>query len=85
MPTPADLPFGSLSLARFEELPMLVDAAGEFAAAYDACPGMTRLIRPDGYIGWCSGSPSVQALEEFLALFVGTSSEISCCRIDPLR
>ncbi|MFZ5779491.1 MAG: FAD-dependent monooxygenase [Pseudomonadota bacterium] len=51
-----------------EELSMMIDAAGEFAAAYEARPGTAWLVRPDGHIGWCSASPTVASLEDFLTL-----------------
>jgi 2-polyprenyl-6-methoxyphenol hydroxylase-like FAD-dependent oxidoreductase len=54
-----------------ERVPLLVDAAGEFRAAYGAKPGMAWLVRPDGHIGWCSDAPSVPALESFLAVIAG--------------
>jgi 2-polyprenyl-6-methoxyphenol hydroxylase-like FAD-dependent oxidoreductase len=55
-----------------EDLPVLLDAAGAFAAAYAARPGMAWLIRPDGYIGWCSAAPTVAGLRSFLQLIVRT-------------
>jgi len=51
-----------------DELPMVIDAAGAFAAAYDARPGMAWLVRPDGHIGWCSTLSTVASLEDFLTL-----------------
>ena len=36
-------------------LPALLDASGEFQAAYDATGGCGYLIRPDGYIGYRAG------------------------------
>ena len=35
-----------------ETVPILIDAGGEFAAAYGARPGMVWLVRPDGHIGF---------------------------------
>jgi 2-polyprenyl-6-methoxyphenol hydroxylase-like FAD-dependent oxidoreductase len=60
-------------LAEREDLPMVVDGGGEFAAAFSAQPGMAWLVRPDGYIGWCSKSPSIDSLRSFLKLIVSTS------------
>jgi hypothetical protein len=57
-----------------EDLPMVVDGGGEFAAASSAELGMAWLVRPDGYIGWCSTSPSVDGLQSFLKLIVQNSS-----------
>ncbi len=48
-----------------EDLLLVVDRDGEFAAAYEAQPGMAWLIRPDGYIGWCSAQPSVEGLRAY--------------------
>jgi hypothetical protein len=56
--------------AERDDLPILVDAAGEFAAAYEAEPGMAWLIRPDGHIGWCSPAPSLAGLRGFLTMIV---------------
>lgn len=56
--------------AQREDLPTLIDASGEFAAAYDARPGAVWLIRPDGYVGWRSSTPSVAGLQSFLDRFV---------------
>jgi hypothetical protein len=53
---------------------MVVDGGGEFAAASSAELGMAWLVRPDGYIGWCSTSPSVDGLQSFLKLIVQNSS-----------
>jgi hypothetical protein len=50
-----------------DDLPILLDAAAAFAAAFAAGPGMAWLVRPDGYIGWCSAAPSVDGLRSFLA------------------
>ena len=49
-----------------EDLPILADSGGEFAAAFSARPGMAWLVRPDSYIGWCSAAPSVAGLRSFL-------------------
>jgi hypothetical protein len=53
-----------------EDLPVLTDAAGEFASAFAARPGTAWLIRPDGYIGWCSEVPSTAGLRSFLDVMV---------------
>jgi 2-polyprenyl-6-methoxyphenol hydroxylase-like FAD-dependent oxidoreductase len=50
-----------------EDLPILIDAGGEFAAAYSARPGMAWLVRPDGYIGWCSAGASCAGLGSWIA------------------
>ncbi|OLL27506.1 monooxygenase [Burkholderia sp. SRS-W-2-2016] len=43
----------------YEAMTTVMDAAGEFAAAYRARGGAVWVVRPDGYIGWrcgdCSG------------------------------
>lgn len=50
-----------------EALPFLIDEQGHFATEY----GLTCLIRPDGYIGWCSAAPTVASLREYLAVLLG--------------
>lgn len=57
-----------------EDLPVLTDSNGEFAAAFYAQPGMAWLVRPDGHIGWCSAAPSTANLRSFLATIVETLS-----------
>ena len=57
-------------LAAREDLPVLTDAEGEFAAAFAAKPGTAWLVRPDGYIGWCSETPSTGGLQSFLKVMV---------------
>ena len=57
----AIIPKGS-RLGDRESLPILCDAEGEFAANYSAAPGMCWLVRPDGYLGWVSASPTVNKL-----------------------
>jgi 2-polyprenyl-6-methoxyphenol hydroxylase-like FAD-dependent oxidoreductase len=63
-------PQGGSPLAALEDLPLLIDAEGEFAAAVSAKPGSVWLVRPDGYIGWCSETPSIDGLRSFLNLVV---------------
>jgi 2-polyprenyl-6-methoxyphenol hydroxylase-like FAD-dependent oxidoreductase len=60
---------GAAALER-EDLPSLADSGGEFAAAFSAQPGMAWLVRPDGYIAWCSAEPSVAGLRSFLQTIV---------------
>lgn len=55
-----------------DDLPTLIDAGGEFAAAYTAPIGTAWLVRPDGYIGWCSAVPSVAELQCFLKALIPT-------------
>ncbi|TSD98144.1 pentachlorophenol monooxygenase [Skermania sp. ID1734] len=38
------------------EIPVIIDAAGTFAQAYDAADGAVYLIRPDGYVGHVSAA-----------------------------
>ena len=63
-------PQGQTPLAAREDLPVLTDAEGEFAAAFAAKPGTAWLVRPDGYIGWCSETPSTGGLQSFLKVMV---------------
>ena len=63
-------PQGRTPLAAREDLPVLTDAEGEFAAAFAAKPGTAWLVRPDGYIGWCSETPSTGGLQSFLKVMV---------------
>ncbi|GLK72176.1 3-(3-hydroxyphenyl)propionate hydroxylase [Ancylobacter dichloromethanicus] len=56
------------ALADREDMPLLHDADGEFAATFGAASGMTWLIRPDGYIGWFGPTPSPEGLEAALGL-----------------
>ncbi len=53
-----------------EDLPLLTDAAGEFAAGVFAKSGTVCLVRPDGYIGWYSETPTTDGLQSFLDLIV---------------
>lgn len=55
-----------------EDLTVIVDSGGEFAAAFSAQPGMAWLVRPDGHVGWCSEASSVTSLRSFLKLIVQT-------------
>ncbi len=64
-------PKGANSAHR-EDVAVLSDDGGEFAAAFGAAPGMTWLARPDGYIGWFSDSPSIAELRAVLALIAKT-------------
>jgi hypothetical protein len=64
------MPLGRTPLAPREDLPMLTDTGGEFAAAFAAKPGTAWLVRPDGYIGWCSENPSTDGLQSFLEAMV---------------
>jgi hypothetical protein len=57
-----------------EDLPILTDAEGEFAPAFAAKPGTAWLVRPDGYIGWCSAAPSTAGLQSFLKVMVQTKA-----------
>jgi 2-polyprenyl-6-methoxyphenol hydroxylase-like FAD-dependent oxidoreductase len=68
----AVMPTGCMAAER-EYFPVVIDAGGEFAAAFSAEPGMAWLVRPDGYIGWCSASPSIESLQTFLKLIVQNS------------
>jgi 2-polyprenyl-6-methoxyphenol hydroxylase-like FAD-dependent oxidoreductase len=61
-------------LAEREDLPILNDAGDEFVTAFAARPGMIWLVRPDGYIGWCSDTPSVARLQSILQVMSKTSS-----------
>ena len=65
---------GRSALADREDIPVLRDAADEFATAYGATPGTTYLIRPDGHIGWWSPNPSVNGLMSALSLLVQASA-----------
>jgi hypothetical protein len=64
---------GSTLSAR-DDLPVLADAEGEFAAACLAEPGMAWLVRPDGYIDWCSATPSIEGLQAFLETIIKNAS-----------
>ena len=63
----AIIPHDSL-LGDREALPVLRDTDGEFAANYSAVPGMCWLVRPDGYLGWVSTSPTVEGLTAAIAI-----------------
>ncbi len=63
-------PQGRAPPAAREDLPTLTDAEGEFAAAFAAKPGTAWLVRPDGYIGWCSAAPSKAGLQAFLKVML---------------
>lgn len=65
-------PQGGVPPVAREDLPVLTDAEGEFAAAFAAKPGAAWLVRPDGYIGWCSAAPSTAGLQSFLKMMVQT-------------
>ena len=69
---------GGSPLTAPEDLPLLTDAGGEFAAAVSTKPGTVWLVRPDGYIGWCSETPSTDGLRSFLNLMVRTPTTSSC-------
>jgi hypothetical protein len=56
--------------AEREDLPILTDSGSEFAAAYAAEPGTVLLVRPDGYIGWCSAALTVAGLRSYVARLV---------------
>jgi hypothetical protein len=43
-------------------LPVIVDAADEFRAAYDASAGSGYLVRPDGYLGFRAAPLTAAAL-----------------------
>lgn len=62
------LPDGADGTA-FEGVParLVRDREGAMRARYDGHPGRSYLIRPDGYIGWCSDRPSLPALRDYLA------------------
>jgi Aromatic-ring hydroxylase, C-terminal len=49
-----------------EGLPLLTDRSASFVTAYFAQRGMAWLVRPDGYVGWCSDAPSVTGLHNAL-------------------
>jgi len=49
-------------------LPALLDASGEFQAAYDATGGCGYLIRPDGYIGYRAGRITAPELLNHLGI-----------------
>jgi alkanesulfonate monooxygenase SsuD/methylene tetrahydromethanopterin reductase-like flavin-dependent oxidoreductase (luciferase family) len=68
----AVVPQGGMLPVAPEDLPVLIDAEGEFAAAFAAKRGTAWLVRPDGYIGWCSAAPSAAGLQSFLKVMVQT-------------
>ena len=49
-----------------EEMPVFTDTGRKFQEAYGAGPIGAWLIRPDGYVGWCSASPSIDSLGPYL-------------------
>ena len=57
-----------------QRVPVLSDAAGEFAAAYGPAKGSVWLIRPDGHIGWAGTSPSLAALSRALERCLGAAT-----------
>lgn len=58
-----------------EGVPLLFDAGGQFSSVYSALPGMIWLIRPDGYIGWCSSKPSFDGLRSYIEALVAPSGK----------
>ena len=55
--------------AAFDDVPATIvrDLDGTMHERYGAQAGQTFLIRPDGYVGWCSDRPSLTALRDYLA------------------
>jgi 2-polyprenyl-6-methoxyphenol hydroxylase-like FAD-dependent oxidoreductase len=55
--------------ARFADTPATIvrDLEGAMHDRYGAGAGRCYLIRPDGYVGWCSNSPSLTAFRDYLA------------------
>jgi hypothetical protein len=49
-----------------EDNPVLHDTAGIFAATFEASVGTVWLVRPDGYIGWCTETPTIDGLRAAL-------------------
>jgi 2-polyprenyl-6-methoxyphenol hydroxylase-like FAD-dependent oxidoreductase len=49
-----------------ESVPVLTDAAGEFAAAFRATVGTVWMVRPDGHIGWRSSDCSALSVTTWL-------------------
>jgi hypothetical protein len=45
---------------------LLRDAEQTFARAYGATPGMTLLVRPDGYVGLLAPAPEFRAIQSYL-------------------
>jgi len=43
------------------------DLEGRMHERYGAAAGRTFLIRPDGYVCWCSERPSLVAFRDYLA------------------
>lgn len=64
------------ALADHETVPVLSDAAGAFATELGAAPGMTWLVRPDGYFSWISASPSVVELKQALSLVTNIDAKV---------
>ncbi|WP_029004632.1 FAD-dependent monooxygenase [Azorhizobium doebereinerae] len=65
---------GHLAAPRVPEpagLALVHDAAGTFAAAYQAAPGNAFLVRPDGYLAWTARPFDPEALRAFLAAVDG--------------
>jgi hypothetical protein len=55
--------------AAFADVPATIvrDLEDVMHERYGAAAGRTFLIRPDGYVGWCSERPSLTALRDYLA------------------
>jgi 2-polyprenyl-6-methoxyphenol hydroxylase-like FAD-dependent oxidoreductase len=55
--------------AVFKDVPatLVRDLEGRMHERYGAAAGRSYLIRPDGYIGWCSERPSLTAFRDYLA------------------
>jgi len=50
---------------------LVADAGRSFARAYGAAPGMTLLVRPDGYIGVAAAAPDTDAVRSYLRKLCG--------------
>ena len=50
---------------------LLRDAEQTFARAYGATPGMTLLVRPDGYVGLRAAAPDMDAIRSYLKKLCG--------------
>lgn len=55
--------------AAFKDVPATIvrDLEGRMHERYGAAAGRSYLIRPDGYVGWCSERPSLTAFRDYLA------------------
>ncbi|CAH1651514.1 Monooxygenase [Hyphomicrobiales bacterium] len=62
--TPADM----------ETIPLLYDAADSFRTSYNAVPGMTWLVRPDGHLAWVGHAAEVTQLSSVLDLVAAPPS-----------